>query len=86
MLDEPSANDVTNVLLNINRTILTMGEYLKRLHEQQDKLHTSAESAKKAILASHRQSESDTNKVFDSELGTIRRRKKRQNKHRSGSK
>ena len=65
MLDEPSANDVTNVLLNINRTILTMGEYLKRLHEQQDKLHTSAESAKKAKLASHRQSESDTNKVFD---------------------
>ena len=46
---------------------MTMGESLKRLHEQQDKLHTSAESARKAKLASHRQSESDTNKVSNSE-------------------
>lgn len=67
MLEEPSENDITNVLLNINSTMLTMGKSLKRLHEQQDKLHTSAESAKKAKLASHRQSESDTNKVSDSE-------------------
>ena len=67
MLEEPSENDITNALLNINSTMLTMGESLKRLHEQQDKLHTSAESAKKAKLASHRQSESDTNKVSDSE-------------------
>ena len=60
MLEESSENDITNVFLNINSTMLTMGESLKRLHEQQDKLHTSAESVKKAELASHRQSESDT--------------------------
>ena len=53
MLEEPSENDITNALLNINSTMLTMGVSLKRLHEQQDKLHTSAESAKKAKLASH---------------------------------
>ena len=67
LLDEHSANDIANVLLNINSTMLTMGESLKRLHEQQNKSQTSAESAKKAKLASYRQSESDTNRVSDSE-------------------
>ena len=47
--------------------MLTMGESLKRLHEQQNTLQTSAESAKKAKLASYGQSESDTNRVSDSE-------------------
>ena len=50
MLEEPSESDITNVLLNINSTMLTMGKLLKRLHEQQDKLHTLAESAKKSQI------------------------------------
>ena len=49
MLEEPLEN-ITTVLLNINSTMPTMGKSLKRLHEQQDKLHTSAESAKKSQI------------------------------------
>ncbi|CAB4027167.1 Hypothetical predicted protein [Paramuricea clavata] len=67
ILDEPCENDFANALLTINSTILTTGESLKRLHEQQDKLLNSAESAGKAKLANVRQSESDTNDASDSE-------------------
>ena len=47
--------------------MLTMGESLKRLHEQQDKLLNSAESAKKAKLADPRRSEPDSKHASDSE-------------------
>ena len=50
ILNEPSENDFASALLSMNRTMLTMGESLKRLHDQQDQLLNSAESAKKAKL------------------------------------
>ena len=67
LLDVPPENDFASVLLNINSTMMTMGESLKRLHKQQDKLLNPAESAKKAKLANSRQSQSDTNHASDSE-------------------
>ena len=46
MLDKPCENDFASALMTINSTMLTMGESLKRLHEQQDMLRNSAEFAK----------------------------------------
>ena len=59
--DEP---DFGSTLMNINNTMLAMSESLKRLHNQQDAF-VSAESAKKAKLATDPQSDSDTNATND---------------------
>ena len=34
ILNEPGKNDFASALLRINRTMLTLGESLKRLHEE----------------------------------------------------
>jgi hypothetical protein len=67
MLDEPCENDFASALMTINSTMLTMGESLKQLHEQQDMLRNSAESAKKAKLATDRLPESATINASDAE-------------------
>jgi hypothetical protein len=54
-----------STLMNINNTMLAMSGSLKRLHQQQDNSLASAESAKKAKLATESRSESDTNATAD---------------------
>ena len=49
ILDMTCKSEFASALMTINNTPRTVGESLKRLHEQQDKLFP-AESAKKAKL------------------------------------
>jgi len=71
LLDTDTENEITfaSTLMNINNTMLAMSESLKRLHDkQQDHCLSSAESAKKAKLATERRSESDTDTTADVRL------------------
>ena len=71
LLDTYTDNETTfaSNLMNINNTMLAMSESLKRLYDkQQDHCLSSAESAKKAKLATERRSESDTNTTADVRL------------------
>ena len=71
LLDTDTENETTfaSTLMNINITMLAMSESLKRLHDkQQDHCLSSAESAKKAKLATERRSESDTDTTADVRL------------------
>ena len=71
LLDTYTDNETTfaSNLMNINNTMLAMSESLKRLYDkQQDHCLSSAESAKKAKLATERRSESDTITTADVRL------------------
>ena len=71
LLDTDTENETTfaSTLMNINNTMLAMSKSLKRLHDkQQDHCLSSAESTKKAKLATERRSESDTDTTADVRL------------------